>query len=87
VRKSGDRIRVTAQLIEAETDKHLWSQNFDRDLNDIFAIQDEIGNAIVTALKDAMGIVDVVAINVEAVTNNVDAYALYRGSTGTVYTA
>ena len=77
VRKSGDRIRITAQLIEAETDKHLWSQKFDRELTDIFAIQDEIGNAIVNALKDAMGIVDVVAINVEAATKNVDAYALY----------
>ena len=77
VRKSGDRIRITAQLIEAETDKHLWSQNFDRELTDIFAIQDEIGNAIVNALKDAMGIVDVVAINVQAATKNVDAYALY----------
>ncbi len=77
VRKSGDRIRITAQLIEADTDIHLWSENFDRELDDIFAIQDEIGNAIVTALKDAMGIVDVVTINVRAATKNVDAYALY----------
>jgi TolB-like protein/Tfp pilus assembly protein PilF len=77
VRKSGDRIRITAQLIEADTDIHLWSENFDRKLDDIFAIQDEIGNAIVNALKDAMGIVDVVAINVDAATQNVDAYSLY----------
>ena len=50
VRKDGDRIRITAQLIEAGTDRHLWSENFDRELNDIFAIQDEIANAIVSAL-------------------------------------
>ena len=50
VRKDGDRIRITAQLIEAGTDRHLWSENFDRELNDIFAIQDEIANAIVNAL-------------------------------------
>ena len=77
VRKSGDRIRITAQLIESETDRHLWSSNFDRELDDIFAIQDEIGNAIVKALKGEMGIGDPVAIKVEAATNSVDAYALY----------
>lgn len=42
VRKSGERIRVTAQLIDAERDRHLWSENYDRTLDDIFAIQDEI---------------------------------------------
>ncbi|MCH7822574.1 MAG: hypothetical protein IIA07_11195 [Proteobacteria bacterium] len=77
VRKSGNRIRITAQLIEADTDKHLWSENFDRELDDIFAIQDEIGNAIVNALKGAMGIAEPVAIKVVAATDNVDAYALY----------
>ena len=77
VRKAGDRIRITAQLIEADTDRHLWSENFDRELDDIFAIQDEIGNAIVIALKGTMGIVDPAAINVVAATNNVDAYTLY----------
>ena len=76
VRKSGDRIRITAQLIDAETDTHLWSENFDRDMVDIFAIQDEIGSAIVTALKDELGI-SVQTVNVKATTENVDAYALY----------
>lgn len=77
VRKSGDRIRITAQLIEAGTDRHLWSKNFDRELNDIFAIQDEIGNAIVNALKDELGILEEVSVSVTAVTSNVDAYELY----------
>ena len=51
VRKAADQIRVTAQLIDAETDRHLWSQTFDRTLDDIFAIQDEIAGAIGEALQ------------------------------------
>jgi adenylate cyclase len=51
VRKSGKRIRITTQLIEAETGYHIWSQKFDRDLNDIFIIQDEIARSIVEKLK------------------------------------
>jgi len=77
VRKSGDRIRITAQLIEADTDRHLWSQNFDRELTDIFSIQDEIGNAIVSALKDKLGILEEVTVNVARDTSNVDAYEHY----------
>jgi TolB-like protein/Flp pilus assembly protein TadD len=51
VRKAGNRIRVTAQLIEARSDTHLWSDTYDRELDDIFAIQDEIAGAVVDALK------------------------------------
>lgn len=51
VRKSGNRLRITAQLIDARTDKHLWSQTYDRSLDDIFAIQDEIAFAVVAQLK------------------------------------
>ena len=47
VRKSGNKIRITAQLIEASTDTHLWSQTYDRELEDIFAIQDEIAADVV----------------------------------------
>ncbi|HUP87830.1 MAG TPA: hypothetical protein VM100_00615 [Longimicrobiales bacterium] len=50
VRKSGDRVRITAQLIDARTDRHLWSQTYERDLADVFAVQDEIAHAIVDAL-------------------------------------
>jgi adenylate cyclase len=50
VRKSGNRVRITAQLIEGATDSHLWAERYDRDLNDIFALQDEISEAIVNAL-------------------------------------
>ena len=51
VRKSGNRLRITAQLINARTDKHLWSETYDRSLDDIFAVQDEIAAAVVAQLK------------------------------------
>ena len=50
VRKAGDRVRVTVQLIDAETDRHVWAERYDRELEDIFAIQDEITHAIVATL-------------------------------------
>ena len=50
VRKAGDRIRVTVQLIDAETDRHIWAERYDRELKDIFAIQDEMTRAIVATL-------------------------------------
>jgi TolB-like protein/predicted TPR repeat methyltransferase len=51
VRKAGDRVRITAQLIKADDGYHLWSETFDRTLDDVFAIQDEISAAVVAALK------------------------------------
>jgi TolB-like protein len=51
VRKAGNQIRITAQLIEAESGYHLWSDTFDRELENVFAIQDEIAGAIATELK------------------------------------
>ncbi len=77
VRKDGDRIRITAQLIEADTDRHLWSENFDRELVDIFAIQDEIANAIVQALTGRLGVGAERAISVDVATENLDAYEMY----------
>jgi adenylate cyclase len=50
VRKAGKRVRVTVQLIDAESDRHLWAERYDRDLDDIFALQDEVTNAIVSVL-------------------------------------
>ncbi|HEX2080092.1 MAG TPA: tetratricopeptide repeat protein [Longimicrobium sp.] len=55
IRTSGDRVRITAQLINARTGYHLWSQTYDRRLDDIFAVQDEIAHAIVAALQVEMG--------------------------------
>ena len=51
VRKAGGRVRITAQLIDGATGGHVWAERYDRDLNDIFALQDEISQAIVAALK------------------------------------
>ena len=51
VRKAGNRVRITAQLIDGATGDHVWAERYDRDLTDIFAIQDEISKAIVDALK------------------------------------
>ncbi|TAN48036.1 MAG: adenylate/guanylate cyclase domain-containing protein [Betaproteobacteria bacterium] len=50
VRKAGKRVRITVQLIDAETDHHLWAERYDRDLEDIFAIQDEVTSSIVAVL-------------------------------------
>ena len=54
LRKSGNRIRVTAQLVEAETGKHVWAERYDRDLADIFAVQDEITEAVTIAIAPAI---------------------------------
>jgi adenylate cyclase len=51
VRRSGNRVRITAQLIEVETDSNLWSETYDRELENVFAIQDDIASSIVNALK------------------------------------
>ena len=51
IQKSGDRVRINAQLIDAVSDQHLWAENYDRDLKDIFALQDEINLKILTALQ------------------------------------
>lgn len=78
VRKDGYRIRITAQLIEAATDKHLWSENFDRELKDIFTIQDEIANSIVDALVGKLGVAKASKlVNIVPATENLDAYELY----------
>ncbi len=56
VRKSGSRIRITAQLIKVEDGCHLWSEKFDRELEDVFAVQDEIAGAIATALRGQLAV-------------------------------
>jgi TolB-like protein len=78
VRKSGNRVRVTAQLIEVRSDRHLWSETYDRELEDIFAIQDEISGHIVDALKVALGAGEAQAIaDAGKPTENLEAYELY----------
>jgi len=76
VRKAGGRVRITAQLIDGSNDGHVWAERYDRDLNDIFAIQDEISRAIVDALKVKLLPEEKKAIERRG-TENVEAYNLY----------
>jgi adenylate cyclase len=76
VRKVGNRVRITAQLIDGAVGDHVWADRYDRDLTDIFEIQDEISKAIVEALKIKLLPQEKKAIE-NRVTTNVDAYNLY----------
>jgi adenylate cyclase len=76
VRKSGGRVRITAQLIDGATNEHVWAERYDRDLNDIFALQDEISEAIVKALRLKLMPEEKKAIEQRG-TDSVEAYNLY----------
>jgi adenylate cyclase len=76
VRKAGNRVRVTGQLIDGRTGGHLWADRFDRDLTDIFAIQDEITHAIVEQLKVKLLPEERAAV-AKTPTSNIDAYTYY----------
>jgi tetratricopeptide (TPR) repeat protein len=76
VRRAGDQIRVTVQLIEAATDAHIWAENYDRKLDDVFAIQSEIALAIADQLKLTLS-PELQANLSERPTQNQAAYALY----------
>jgi TolB-like protein len=77
VRKSGNRVRITAQLVNAKDGYHLWSQTFDRDLTDIFAVQEEISRAIADALKLKLTAKQKLAAARTPPTTNLDAYEEY----------
>ena len=78
VRKSGNRVRITAQLINAKTDRHIWSETYERELVDIFDIQEEISNNIVDALKVALNVDETAALaRAQHPTQNAEAYELY----------
>ena len=72
VRKAGNKVRITAQLIEARSDTHLWSNTWDRELDDIFAVQDEIAAAVVEQLK-----ITLLGEAPKAKEVNPEAYALF----------
>jgi adenylate cyclase len=83
VRKSGNKLRITAQLIEARNGYHLWTETYDREIDDIFAIQDEIAEGVARALAVTLGVGDLG--RVEGMTHNVEAYEAYlRGAS--IYT-
>jgi adenylate cyclase len=76
VRKAGERVRITAQLIDGKAGDHVWADRYDRDLTDIFAIQDEISKAIVAALRVKLLPDEKKAIETRG-TSNIEAYNLY----------
>jgi adenylate cyclase len=76
VRKAGGRVRITAQLVDGTSNDHIWAERYDRDLNDIFALQAEISEAIVKALKLKLVPEEKQAIERRG-TDNVEAYNLY----------
>jgi TolB-like protein/class 3 adenylate cyclase/tetratricopeptide (TPR) repeat protein len=76
VRKSGNRVRATAQLVDAKTGGHLWAERFDRDLTDIFAVQDDVTKQIVAALALNLREDDRLRLMTEH-TDNLEAYDLF----------
>jgi adenylate cyclase len=76
VRRAGGRVRITAQLIDGATGNHVWAERYDRDLTDIFALQDEISEAIVSALRLKLLPEEKSAIERRG-TNSAEAYDLY----------
>lgn len=76
VRKSGNRVRITAQLINAADGYHIWSENYDRNLTDIFEVQDEISGIITNKLRENL-IKGPQESLIKAPTKNIEAYTLY----------
>jgi adenylate cyclase len=73
IRRAGNRVRITAQLIDATSGAHLWADRYDRDLTDIFAVQDDVTRRIVDALKVTLSPAEK-ARHADSGTNNIDAY-------------
>ena len=76
VQKAGDRLRITAQLVDATTGKHIWGERYDRDLKDIFALQDDITKKIITAMQVKLTEGEQVRAAAKG-TSNLDAYLKY----------
>jgi len=85
VRKAGTRVRITAQLIQVDTGFHLWSETYERELTDVFAIQDEIANEILKQLRSQL-LADEDVIVVEAKRTNPVVYDLYLRAKQRIYT-
>ena len=84
IRKASNRVRITAQLIKAEDGFHLWSETYDRELDDIFAVQDEIARAITDALAVELAIMDDSQTLAPVQTTNMTAYENYLEARGLV---
>jgi TolB-like protein/Flp pilus assembly protein TadD len=82
VRRSGGKVRVTAQLIEMRTNTHLWAETYDRELADVFAIQSDIAQRIATALEAKLAPEEKARLDARPTTNS-EAYVLYVTARGT----
>ena len=76
LRKAGNRVRLTAQLIEAGTGRHVWAERYDRALDDIFAVQDEITLSVVGAIEPSLRQAEIERAKRKR-PDNLDAYDLY----------
>jgi TolB-like protein len=83
VRRSGDQLRITAQLIRTDTGFHLWSETYDRHLTDIFSVQDDIARAVAEALQVTLG---VGVAQQPGMTRNVEAYQAWLAARGVTFT-
>ncbi len=77
VRKMGARVKITAQLIDARDDRHLWSETYDRQLSDLFRIQEEIATAVVFELRNQLGMKESAPVHIKTATRNMSAYDTY----------
>ncbi len=84
VRKSGDKVRITAQLVQVDNGFHLWSETYDRELTDVFAIQDEIATEILKQLKSKLLTAD--EVFAEATRTTPEVYELYLQAKQRIYT-
>jgi adenylate cyclase len=85
VRRAGERVRITAQLIDVATDSHLWSETYDREMKDVFAIQDDIAQSITDALEMALSPKERRAIQ-NVATSDARAYDFYLRGRSYIYT-
>ncbi len=85
VRKARNRLRITAQLIDAISDHHLWAERYDRDLEDIFAVQDEVSHKVAEALEVALTPDESERLAARAPTDNLEAYDVYLRARRTPY--
>ncbi len=85
VRRAGDRVRITAQLIDVATDSHLWSETYDREMKDVFAIQDDIAQSIIDALEMTLSPKERRAIQSVA-SSDAGAYDFYLRGRSYMYT-
>ena len=76
VRKGGNRVRITAQLIEAETDAHLWADRFDGSLEDVFELQDQVATSVAGVIEPALQAAEIRRL-AQSPTNDLTAYDLY----------